>query len=501
RVVTSRVLYSSSFTQRAQQIQAQLWQDLDHRDVSGVEVLRQLARSQQRITSALMPVVFTSILMSEQKSDRLPWQSEVVYSLSQTSQVYLDHQVAEVDRALVFNWDAIDDLFPPGVLDEMFAAYGRLLDRLADDPACWNATSLIAPSANWSAFNATETEFPDALLHTLVFDRIAAQPDRIAVIAPQRSLTYRELGDRALRLGSHLHRQGICPNQLVAVVMQKGWEQIVAVLGVLAAGAAYVPIDPDLPIDRLHHLLAQTEFVLTQSWLDLQTDLPRLCVDTAELEEAIDLPAALPTDLAYVIYTSGSTGLPKGVMIEHRSAVNTILDINRRFDVTERDRVLALSSLSFDLSVYDIFGILAAGGAIVLPDPSLGNDPAHWRHLIAQHHVTVWNSVPALMQLLVEQSIDSDLRLVMLSGDWIPLNLPDRIRTCFPNAEIISLGGATEAAIWSIFMRSPPFHQTNQHSIGLRSNLLSPPPQNWGTSEPQSPPLVGDLGAQRLKPK
>ncbi|MEM7556203.1 MAG: amino acid adenylation domain-containing protein, partial [Cyanobacteria bacterium P01_A01_bin.84] len=171
-----------------------------------------------------------------------------------------------------------------------------------------------------------------------------------------------------------------------------------------------------------------------------------------------------PPAIAYTIYTSGSTGLPKGVMISHQGAVNTILDINQRFGITEKDSVLALSSLSFDLSVYDIFGTLAAGATLVIPDADLAKDPEHWANLIHQYRVTIWNSVPALMQLLVEhlesveQKTDS-LRLVLMSGDWIPLNLPERIWNRFnnkenkentENTEIISLGGATEASIWSI---------------------------------------------------
>src|SRR5262249_54045351 len=114
-------------------------------------------------------------------------------------------------------------------------------------------------------------------------------------------------------------------------------------------------------------------------------------------------PAATgPDDLAYVIYTSGSTGLPKGVMIDHRAAANTILDINERFGVGPDDRVLALSSLSFDLSVFDIFGTLAAGGVVVVPEAGEARDPARWADRLAAERVTVWNSVPALMSLLVE---------------------------------------------------------------------------------------------------
>jgi amino acid adenylation domain-containing protein/thioester reductase-like protein len=165
--------------------------------------------------------------------------------------------------------------------------------------------------------------------------------------------------------------------------------------------------------------------------------------------------AVRPEDLAYVIYTSGSTGRPKGVAISHRSALNTVVDINRRHRVGAEDRVLALSSLSFDLSVYDIFGVLGAGGALVMPGSRV--DPEEWLELARRHRVTVWNSVPALMQMLVEvaeggaaAAPELDLRLVMLSGDWIPVQLPKRLRALWPGARVVSLGGATEASIWSI---------------------------------------------------
>ncbi len=135
-----------------------------------------------------------------------------------------------------------------------------------------------------------------------------------------------------------------------------------------------------------------------------------------------------------MIYTSGSTGLPKGVMIDHRGAVNTIVDINSRFHIRPDDRVLALSSLSFDLSVYDIFGILGAGGVVVIPDADATRDPAHWLHLLIQEKVSVWNSVPALMEMLTEyianreEFMPRSLRLIMLSGDWIPVKLPGKIK-------------------------------------------------------------------------
>jgi amino acid adenylation domain-containing protein len=166
----------------------------------------------------------------------------------------------------------------------------------------------------------------------------------------------------------------------------------------------------------------------------------------------VDECPAVPGDLAYVIFTSGSTGIPKGVMIQHRAAANTIRDINQRFGVNAADRVLALSSLSFDLSVYDIFGVLAAGGAVVIPEPLELRNPEYLTGLLDRENVTIWNSVPSYLQMIVESGVSrcGNLRLAMLSGDWIPVSLPGKIERCFPGARIISLGGATEASIWSI---------------------------------------------------
>jgi amino acid adenylation domain-containing protein len=218
----------------------------------------------------------------------------------------------------------------------------------------------------------------------------------------------------------------------------------------------------DLPTERLHHLLRHAEITLAVTQPGLTETLP---VPSVEVDEGFltgDEPPIRwergPTDLAYIIYTSGSTGLPKGVMINHRGAVNTILDINHRWNVGPADRVFALSSLGFDLSVYDIFGTLAAGGAIVLPSPGTERSPWEWTDLLTEHGVTVWNSVPALMEMLVEYSagrglrLPESLRLVLMSGDWIPVTLPDRVRALStPDITLIGMGGATEASIWSNF--------------------------------------------------
>jgi amino acid adenylation domain-containing protein len=286
--------------------------------------------------------------------------------------------------------------------------------------------------------------FQDTCIHQLFELQVERSPDAIAVIFEGKELTYQDLNSQANELAHYLKTLGVGPEVLVAACVERSLEMVVGLLGILKAGGAYVPLDPHYPANRLAFMLehSQTPVLLTQQHLveSLPSHQARvICLDgnleTVDRSREENPESGVTSDnLAYVIYTSGSTGQPKGVAIEHRGAVNTLLDINQRFEVGAGDRVLALSSLSFDLSVYDIFGLLAAGGTVVIPQLSVTPDPAHWVDLMVQAQVTIWNSAPALMQMLVDyatvhrKDLSSSLRLVLLSGDWIPLTLPDRIK-------------------------------------------------------------------------
>jgi amino acid adenylation domain-containing protein/non-ribosomal peptide synthase protein (TIGR01720 family) len=461
---------ASTFKERARKLQHQFYSDLSNKLFSGVEVQRELARA-HGTSAATMPIVFTSLLgMPFPESDTSSFPSSLAYGISQTPQVHLDHVVFERSGELYFTWDAVEDLFPAGLLDEMFDAYCALLEHLARSrTALDEERPRLLPSEQGQrrmAVNQTRSRIePGLMIHSLVDRNCREAPDATAVIAHDRTLSYGELDRRANQVARTLQGTGVQPGELVGIVAEKGWEQVVAALGTVRSGAAYLPIDPGLPPTRLLFLLEHGEArtVLTQSHLatriDWPADVERLDIDGAELEgvsgEPVDCPAA-PSDLAYVIFTSGSTGTPKGVMIEHAAVVNTLADCISRYGIGAQDRVLALSSLSFDLSVFDIFGVLAAGGAIVMPEREEVRDPARWAELVREHGVTVWNSVPALFDALITYTSSGSeapcesLRLAMLSGDWIAVGLPDRARTVLPSIELVSLGGATEGSIWSI---------------------------------------------------
>ncbi|MEM9292780.1 MAG: amino acid adenylation domain-containing protein [Acidobacteriota bacterium] len=438
-------------------------------------------------------------------------EDEEDFGISQTPQVLLDHQVGETRGALETAWDVVETAFPEGLVKLLFGAYGQLLQALADAPdasddgaegvsaddpwlgslpplvpaehlrivAAANDTGASAPLPSHPDPGGYGVESLEALLHQPFLARASAAPQRSAVIAGDGELSYEMVDSQSRRLARELVRLGVEAGDLVMVTVPAGWRSAVATLAVLRCGAAYLPAGPELPPQRRALLAAHGGVEVAITDLDSEWEsadgealsLVRLGADDhglVSLPESTDedavLPSARPEDLAYVIFTSGSTGLPKGVMIEHRAALNTLFDIGHRFAVGPEDRVLALSSLAFDLSVWDLFGIFGAGGAVVIPGAEERREPAAWVQLMERHRVTVWNTVPALMEMLVDHlegqgaaeagspaAAGGHLRLVMMSGDWIPVTLPDRIRACFGSeVQVVSLGGATEASIWSI---------------------------------------------------
>ncbi len=361
-------------------------------------------------------------------------------------------------------------------------------------------------------WNQTAAPLPgEDCLHRQFEVQAARQPAAPAIVFAGETLGFGDLDRGAERLAHRLRRLGVGRGELVGVALDRSPRVVVALLGILKAGAAYVPLDPAYPEQRLAGMLAQTATRVLITEESLAARFAALGVQAVVLGTAEDPVGGLPAaagaaagdaegagggggggdaggdgdaaradaagegagaagapgpaeavgggDLVYAIFTSGSTGQPKAVLLDHRGRVNNFTDLSRRFAIGPGDRMLALSSLSFDMSAYDLLGVLAAGAAVVLPRPAEAREPAAWAELIARHRVTLWHSVPAMMEMLLDhlaahprQTLAS-LRLVLLGGDWIPVAQPDRVRRCGSGLEVVSLGGATEASMDSMVYR------------------------------------------------
>lgn len=451
----------NNFAERARKINERLFIDLDHRLFGGVEVIREL--SKQRNKRVFMPIVYTSAIGLADQNRQITGKFDG--GITQTPQVFIDCQAMDGDFGLQINWDVREGVFPDGMIDDMFDLFQQRIEELAKDETDWNKINgLFLPQ--WQAdernvANHTETDLPIHLLQSGFMEWAQKAPDRVAVTDGEKKLTYGELHQYALKIRQKIVNVGAKHQDCIAIAMNKSIYQVAAVLGTLYAGCIYVPIVADQEIERAKKILEITNanIVLTTVAENSEYMSGKAIIEVDALSDIkfeTELPEYGLEDVAYIIFTSGSTGEPKGVTITHAAAVNTIEDINNKNKVTCDDSVLGLSKLNFDLSVYDIFGLLQVGGKIVYPIQENYMNPDHWIKMIEEHRITIWNSVPALMKILLTELETMNtthmlpLRCVLLSGDWIPVNMPSQIKEIVPMAKINCLGGATEASIWSI---------------------------------------------------
>lgn len=449
-------------------VQDRLWCDLDHSLFTGIDLLRELVRRRGRET-ALYPVAFTSAISDGSDCcTHLMKGASQAYGITQTPQVALDCQIAPGESGLNINWDIREGTMEHHTCVEMFDAFRNTILTLCQDENAWfRPITIPLPETQiqrHKTFNTSECVLPEGLIHAPVWQQAERTPDALAVTDPHRQVNYRQLVDEAEHLAACMLAQGVKQGDRIVIAIEKCIEQIVAVLATMRAGAVWIPLDLSLPLKRQQWLLklAQPAAILAcreNFSVNNGTILlpPVIYVDDVN---DIHLPASWPDvtsdSLAYIIFTSGSTGEPKGVMIAHAAARNTIEAVNQWIKPALTDRLLGLANLSFDLAVYDIFGILSSGAALILPASHHRSNPSQLAKMVADQKITLWNSVPAQFTILVDYLQNEGvlpcpyLRAVLLSGDWIPVDLPARARNYLPEAQMYSLGGATEVSIWSV---------------------------------------------------
>ncbi|MFC4016334.1 AMP-binding protein, partial [Nonomuraea purpurea] len=277
--------------------------------------------------------------------------------------------MTEREGGLFVNWDAVEELFPAGVLDAMFGGFVGVLGWLVEGD--WSVgvpvSVPVRPGGEVGVVSGR-------LVHEGFFEYAAACPDAVALVwGDSGRLTYGELAERVLVVAGAL---GVGPGDVVGVCLPKGVDQVVGVLAVLAAGGTYVPVGVDQPVVRRERIFRRAG---VRCVLEVLPEGSRPLSGPVRVSDE---------QVAYVIFTSGSTGEPKGVEVSHRAAVNTIEDVCGRFGVGVGDRVLAVSALDFDLSVFDVFGLLGVGGAVVLVEEDQRRDADAWLDLTRRHGVT-----------------------------------------------------------------------------------------------------------------
>jgi non-ribosomal peptide synthetase component F/aryl carrier-like protein len=378
---------------------------------------------------------------------------------------------AESDGTLTLHWVTGPDRLAPGIADAMLGALRDHLHRLAapGGEAAWSderrrliPTGQLARRVHAGGPGAP---FPRERLEALVAAQAEATPGRTAVQAPGHTLSYGELLTHARRLGHHLRSLGAGPGLPVAVVLEPGWEAAVAILGVLAAGAAWVPVDPSLPPRLLRerltdHLAAapgRPALAVTSrrtgdrlAWPEGPPEIHRVLLDELPADGGGPFrtsPSA--ADLACIIPLPGSGG----PMIEHRGLANAVLDINRTFGIGPGDRFLASSPPDRLQALYELFGPLTAGGTLVVSDAAAGNGPEDWLNIVRREGITVWIAEPEPLSHLLEAAGRTGgglpFRLVLVSGRIVLPDLADRLRAACPEARLARLTPVPEAPLWA----------------------------------------------------
>ncbi len=456
------------FVEQVKKLQNQMMTDMEHSSVSGMELLRSL--TQKHGSVANMPVVFTASpeLGQEQKQfeDEIAIFGSIKHAISQTPQVDLDCQYFMLKDELNVNWDALVHKFEHGVISAMFDEFERLLSAISSNNANWN-TSLKAclPDVQktiWDEANDTVTPYDLVDWCAVLKDHAHRQPESIALVCGSDEITWSQLYTGVNTMAANL--QAANPQSgLVALFLQKGPAQIMAAYACVIAGYAYLPIDVEAPSERVSSILSESGADVlvhqTESGFS-ELEIQKVHVDalTKDSGEQLSQKDSDADDLAYVIYTSGSTGTPKGVPIKHKGLSNFVQFNQRTFGLDQTDRIMALSAIHHDMSVFDLFSGLLAGATLIVPNEAHRRLPEEWLQLANEQKVTVWNGVPAAAQKLIvaanAQAITLEsLKLMILGGDWVPTDTPELLKSVAPNCQLYTVGGPTEISVWNIFSK------------------------------------------------
>ncbi|WP_213414275.1 non-ribosomal peptide synthetase [Xylanibacillus composti] len=378
-------------------------------------------------------------------------------------------EAVERDGRIGLKFEYNLNLFYQQTIKQFAEGYVHLLRTVLNRPDMMLAqlSSVTEPTRRrlLSEFNHTLVDYPkDVTIHQLFEEQVKRTPDKVAVIFGNQSMTYMEINEKSNQIAHCIREQGIGPNQLVGMFMERSFDMVVGILAILKAGGAYIPIDPELPESRVSYILKDSNagVILTQRKYvsKLNGDQHVLVLDewsgTDDRNEKQNLrPLNSSSDLAYVMYTSGTTGNPKGVMIEHHSVVNRIHWMQRTYPIGTDDTVMQKTTYVFDVSVWELFWWFFNGSTLYMLQPGSEKDPVEITRAVKEHNITVMHFVPSMFSLFLEylerdsrSELLTSLRYVFTSGEALLIQHVQRFKALsLSQAQLINLYGPTEATI------------------------------------------------------
>jgi amino acid adenylation domain-containing protein len=397
----------------------------------------------------------------------------------QVESLYLHINDREDDGRLVVNYDYRTDLFYAKEIDFLHEHLIQLLWHALDNPARKiSEIHMLGEKEKQKVletFNDTDSGYPrTATIGSLFAEQVRLRPDAPALVHGARTLTYRELDAKANRLANRLRASGVGPETLVALLLPRTPELVIGILGVVKAGGAYLPLDPEYPADRLsfmledsrtRHLVSCVEFLEGFPFDGDRIDLFAL-LDEPAVSVAASIASATPgadpddappdvngpDDLLYVIYTSGTTGRPKGAQIVHKNVVRLLFNDRFAFDFGPEDRWTLFHSYCFDFSVWEMYGALLCGGTLVVVPRDIARDTGRFLDLLVRERITILNQTPAAFYNLVDAVVREGapllaLRTVVFGGDALKPALLKPFRIRYPKTKLVNMYGITETTV------------------------------------------------------
>lgn len=402
---------------------------------------------------------------------------EYIEDIRQEGEFELALEIYEQENETVLHLLYNPDLYELSSIESMMENYMKLAQHMMEDPSLpLEAYSLQLNQEQTSLleqWNATGTNIAnDKCIHEVFEEKAKQTPDAVAVMFEDRSLTYKEVDEKSTSVAVYLQHQGVRPEQPVGICAERSFDMIIGILGILKAGGAYVPLDPSFPQERLKYMLkdSQASIVLTQPNVH-----DRISGLTGSHVKAINIELACrngytdqqssglkrevkPEHLAYIIYTSGSTGEPKGVMVEHRSIMNTLNFLESHYPVTAEDAYLLKTNYVFDVSISELFGWFIGDGRLVILPPNGEKSPQLCMDYIETYKVTHINFVPAMLHVFLEMAKDNKrftedgpLKYMMVAGEAFPKVLVKKAVSLFTNCRVENIYGPTEASIYAAY--------------------------------------------------
>lgn len=456
----SRPAGTLRFTDFLRQRKTELLDAYEHQNFTFSSLLQRLALARDPARVPLVPVAFNIDmgLTNEVEFHGLEFRLLKNPRAYETFELFLNASGSE--QALLLEWSYNTALFRPETIARLMASFERLIREIVRNPASGlqdlpltDATQL---AATYRQLNDTAQPFPGSkALHQLISEQARISAHKTAVRFQGRSMSYDELNSRANQLANYLAAQGLQPADVVGVAAERSPEMLVALLAVMKCGAAYLPLDPAYPASRLAFMLTDSEarFVLASAPLPFPTSAAVVHLPDA-LAAAAALPAHEPTlavagsNLLYVLYTSGSTGKPKGVQVTHSNVVNFLCSMQQEPGISAHDKLLAITTISFDIAGLELYLPLVSGATLVLADAATAKDGPQLLKLMESEQISIMQATPATWRMLLEAGWQQHAPLKALcGGEALP---PDLAQSLLTRCDSLwNMYGPTETTIWS----------------------------------------------------